>query len=281
MRYIQGLAVPTGTAEGTLDFSFPRNVYIQSVMIQDQHSYPMYVRILWYHDDSDEYPEVLFADWVRATCEHYDIPSITLNKFVDYEKGLLRICFLNQTAIDITPIVIVHYAETKTSQTNYYCREKHFGVWAYDDLIERHTDAGVLSFTITPHPGTWFDLDMMRLTGGFSGAETITVTHEDVALATLKLIGEVSTTTGTIELPILATSEEDNTASTAESIGKLRDRYRIHYPDHLLISVSSVPATDDIAVQIRARLKSRIPTIAYIGNTQAQAAYVNDYSRVI
>ena len=70
-------------------------------------------------------------------------------------------------------------------------------------------------------------------------------------------------------------------ATTPSTIGKQQDKLRIHYPDHLNLTISSIPATDDVIIRIRARLKDVIPTIAYTGNVQHQAAYTTNYSQVI
>ena len=280
MIYRQGLAVASGVTEGTIDFRFPRDHYIQSFQLTDLLGYALYVRAEWYNDDSDDIPEILFAGWLQNSLTYNDTPSITLNKFVDYEKGFLRFNILNRSGNAVIPIVTVYYADRPTHQVNYYDEEKFRGLWAYDDQIERHTSAGVITVDFIPLIGTWFEIDSLRITAGFTGAEDLTISHLDGANAVVKLLGVASTTAGVLELPILVTSEEDNVASTPSSVGKLRDTLRIKYPDKLRIDVSSVPATDDINIRMRAWLKSAIPTVTLGANCQTQAGYTAEYSVV-
>ena len=281
MKIKQGTRITTGN-QGYLDFYIPRNHTVTAIQIQDEHTYPLYVRIEYYPDLGEEYPFILFANFLRANSTYYNIPAVALNFPVDDEKGIIRVNMLNESGATVTPIVHILYKEGMTaSYPNHYNPEDHRGVWAYDQLIERHTNAGAIEVNFTPAPGSWFEIEMIHLAAGFSGAEDVTIIVEDSAGGIVKLLSEINTTTGTWDIPILATSEEDNTASTAASIGKTQDTLRITYPDSLNITTSAVPATDDILVRMRCKLKDQIPTITYTGNTQAQAGYVNDYSVVI
>ena len=283
-RHIQGIHVPTQPTETYMDIPCPRDYWIQSVMISNVYAgCSFYARYEFYYDDSDEHPEVLFTGWFRATTGHYNNMSIPLNKKVYSERGILRINFLCQAPTAIDPVVIVNFGPepTGSAQTSHYDIEENRGVWAYDDLIERHTDAGTIEMSITPVAGSWFELEYISLTPALTGAEDISLEIQDAAGGVLALLIDDNTQTGTLRGPNQIVHVGTEITTTPETVGQpTGGRVRIQSPDCLYLTVSACPATDDIHIMLRARLKDRIPIIAYVGNVQSQAAYVNEYSSV-
>lgn len=280
-REIQAVVAVSGGTETHTDFGCPRDYWIQSVQIFEDQLYPFYVRLEFYYDDSDEYPEILFAGWFKATSGTNNINSIVINKKVYSERGILRACILNQSGTDLNPRIIVNFGPEATGQTSHYDRFVHQGIWAYDDMIERHTSAGVIDIAITPLAGSWIELYSIKVTAGMTGAEDITVEYHDENDETIETIIEDNTQTGSLFGPYKANYVSTAVATTPESIGKSEDVTRITYPDHIHILTSACPATDDLHIIIRARLKDAIPNITYGTNTQAQAAYTDDYNKVI
>ena len=280
MQYLQGTAIGT-TEQGYCDFRVPRDHYVACVQIQDEHTYPIYVRVEYYNSEGDEFPAILFCDWVRSNSTYYNIPAIALNFPIDSEKGILRVNMLNETGSDITPKVHIQYYNKPTNMVGHYEPEVHRGIWALDAKYERHTSAGVIDIVITPAPGSWIELMSFSLQAGFTGAEDVEVDYHDENDSVIEIIIVDNTTTGTLRGHYKQNHVSTVVATTPETIGKSENVTRVTYPDHIHIATSAVPATDDVEIRIRARLKDQIPTITLGTNVQVQGGYADAYNKVI
>ena len=271
----------SGTTPGTATLYIQEGYYLQSVQCKNVAPCPGYVWLEYFYDrNEDTFGEILTTFWVRNATDYAYTPAIVVNKEFETELSSCVFHVLNQSATDNTYVFVVTYGKLPSYQLSHYHVEEHRGIWAYDDMIERHTDAGALEVDYIPAAGSWFELDTMFITAGITSA-LITISIQDSAGEVIKTLSTITTATGTWEIPILATSEEDNTASTPSSIGKTQDKLRIHYPDRLNITTASISAAEDLLIRMRGKLKDVIPTITYTGNTQHQAAYTDNYSQVI
>lgn len=280
-REVQGFVATSGTGETHTDFRCPKDYWIQSIQIYETQLYPMYVRVEFYYDVSDEMPEILFTGWLRATSGSNNINSIVLNKKVYSEKGILRVCVLNESGVDLNPIAIVNFGLEATSQTDHYIPGVHQGYWAYDDMIERHTSAGVIDIRIVPLQGSWFEIEYIRLVAGMTGAEDIALTLCDENDQIMALLMSDNTQTGTLYGPNQIVHIGTEITTTPSTVGSPNTSIRVHYPDYIRIDVSSCAATDDIKVTLRAKLRDAMPSIVLGANNQSQAGYAAEYSKVI
>ena len=256
--------------------------YLNSIQLQNVDTSPLLIWVEYFFDRNESTKgEILDLWWTRNTSGYGYSPTKIINKLIGNELSKIVFNVINQSGTDETAIFVVTYSEQAITQTSTYDWENDRGIWQYNDLLERTDTNGVFEVDFTPAAGSWFELEQMKITATITSA-AITITVQDGGGLILKTLSTLTTATGTWEIPILATSEEDNTASTPSSIGKTQDKLRITYPQTLNITTASITADEDLLILMTAKLKDVIPTITFGTNSQQQAGYsATRYSKVI
>lgn len=272
----------SGTAINQATLYLQEGYYLNSIQLQNVNTSPLLIWVEYFYDRNESTKgEILDLWWARNTLGLGYSPTKIINKLIAKELSKIVFNVLNESGTDETAIFVVTYSEEAITQTSTYDWENDRGVWAYNDMIERHTSGGVLAFTITPVAGSWFDIETISLTMGMTAAEDIQVEIQDVNGDALQLLMFDNTDTGELFGPNQMVHVGTEVATTPSTVGKKQDKIRVHYPDYLSFATSAASATDDILIRIRAKLKDRIPTIGYGTNTLPQAAYTDDFNKVI
>ena len=186
MQKLVTVYAASGTTAGTANLYIQEGYYLQSVQCKNVAPCPGYVWLEYFYDRNETtFGEILTTFWVRNTTSYAYTPAVVVNKQFETELSYCVFHVLNQSATDNTYVFVVTYGKLPSHQVSHYHVEEHRGIWAYDDKIERHTDAGVLEVDITPAAGSWFDLISVQLTTDLTGAEDVLLVIEDSGSAAL------------------------------------------------------------------------------------------------
>lgn len=272
----------TGAAVSTGNLEIREGYYLNSVQLHNVNTSPLFIWLEYFYDKNEtEFGEIIDHFWVRNTSGFGYAPARVINKKIETELSQIVFHVLNQSGTNQTAFFVCNYSKETITQTSSYDWENDRGVWQYNDMLERTDTNGAFEVDFIPAAGSWFDFESMAITATITSA-AVTITVQDGGGLILKTLSTITTATDTWEIPILATSEEDNAASTPASIGKTQDRLRITYPQTLNITTASITADEDLLILMTCRLKDVIPTITFGTNSQQQAGYAaTRYSKVI